>query len=169
MNSTWEGPSKSARKRAMHALQALGAALLEVSERQWHELLGEYPDLIEELRIAKAMDASSAKQRQLRHLGKLLEQTDHAAIEDQLARLNKPAQEDKALLHAAEAARAALLDGDTLTLNEFCQQHPQACPTTLTSLLNAARREHAAGAPPKSARLLFRYLRDLLKAPRPPN
>lgn len=162
----WEGPSKSARKRAMHALQALASALVELSERQWREVLSEHPELIEELRITKGMDASSAKQRQLRHLGKLLEQIDHTVIQEQLGRINKPAQEDKALLHAAEAARDTLMSGDANTLADFCRQHDRADAQQLATLLGAARHERATGAVPKNARLLFRCLRELLSAER---
>jgi ribosome-associated protein len=81
-----ERPSKSARKRDMHRLQALGVELLSLRPSAWARL-----PLSEALRVAlretQAITSHGARRRQLQFLGRLMRDEDGDAIAQALARL----------------------------------------------------------------------------------
>ena len=82
-------PSKSARKRAAHAAQKLGEALIElkVTQLQTLQLPEElYAAILEAQRIRKSR-GGSARQRQ--YIGKLMRDIDPAPIEAALAAKGK--------------------------------------------------------------------------------
>ncbi|MGH6610099.1 MAG: ribosome biogenesis factor YjgA [Burkholderiaceae bacterium] len=80
-----ERPSKSELKRQMHALQALGAQLVDLNREQLARL-----DLPEELReavqFAHTIKSREARRRQMQYLGKLMRQVDANAIRTALER-----------------------------------------------------------------------------------
>jgi len=160
-----DAPSKSARKREMHALQDLASALSALSDRQLRKLPPKAQDetFLEELRIARSMQASGARQRQLRFLAKLLEHMDCEPLREHLETLNRPQQDDKRLHHAAETARDRLLTQGIGALEEFCVQFPAADTQRLRQLIAQHQREAAQQRPPVASRQLFRYLRDLMR------
>jgi ribosome-associated protein len=56
-----------------------------------------------------------------------------------------------------------LLTGGDHDLNTLVAEHPDADRPKLRQLIRDARKEQQAEAPPRSARLLFKYLRELLE------
>lgn len=75
-----ERPSKSSRKRAAHAAQALGERLIQLKESEWAKL--PLPDtLLDALRAAKRIKARGGLARQKQYIGKLMRELDTAAIE----------------------------------------------------------------------------------------
>jgi len=75
-----ERPSKSSRKRAAHAAQALGERLIGLKESEWAEL--PLPEtLLDALRAAKRIKARGGLARQKQYIGKLMRDLDTAAIE----------------------------------------------------------------------------------------
>ncbi|HEY9037055.1 MAG TPA: ribosome biogenesis factor YjgA [Pseudomonadales bacterium] len=153
-------PSRSQRKRDHHALIELARALAQLSDRVRKGLdLDE--SLHEPLQLASTMKPSSARERQLRYIAKLLEKIDHAAISDCLQEREKPSREKVALHHQAEAWRDRLLAEDQ-ALDELLDAYPRAERSLLQTLILEARQQAAANRPPKAARQLFRQLRDLV-------
>jgi len=75
-----ERPSKSSRKRAAHAAQALGERLIQLKESEWAQL--PLPEtLLDALRTAKRIKARGGLARQKQYIGKLMRDLDTAAIE----------------------------------------------------------------------------------------
>lgn len=98
-----EKPSKSARKRAAHAAQALGERLVGLRRDELAAL--PLPDLLREaIETAQQLRARGALARQRQFIGKLMREVDLAAIEDALAageRLRRP-RPRKALTDSAK-------------------------------------------------------------------
>ena len=75
-----ERPSKSSRKRAAHAAQALGERLIQLKESEWAKL--PLPEtLLDALRTAKRIKARGGLARQKQYIGKLMRDLDIVAIE----------------------------------------------------------------------------------------
>ena len=72
-------PSKSQRKRDTHALQALGAQLVELPSAQLVHL--ELPDVLREAVLAvQGMRSHGARTRQMQYIGRLMRQLDSAVL-----------------------------------------------------------------------------------------
>jgi len=81
-----ERPSKSARKRAAHAAQALGEQLISLKESDLSRL--PLPEtLLEAVRAARRIKARGGLARQKQYIGKLMRDLDTAQIEEALANL----------------------------------------------------------------------------------
>jgi ribosome-associated protein len=79
-------PSKSSRKRAAHAAQALGERLIALKEADLARLpLPE--NLLDAVREARRIKARGGLSRQKQYIGKLMRDLDTAAIEDALENL----------------------------------------------------------------------------------
>jgi ribosome-associated protein len=79
-----EKPSKSARKRAAHAAQALGEHLIGLRRDELAAL--PLPDRLREaIETAQSLRARGALARQRQFIGKLMREVDLGAIEDALA------------------------------------------------------------------------------------
>ena len=155
-------PSRSQRKRDHHALIELARALAHLSDRVRKGLdLDE--SLHDPLQLASTMKPSSARERQLRYIAKLLEKIDHATIRACLQEREKPSREKVALHHQAETWRDRLLAEDQ-ALNELLEAYPHAERSMLQTLILEARQQALANRPPKAARQLFRQLRNLVTA-----
>jgi ribosome-associated protein len=81
-----ERPSKSSRKRAAHAAQALGERLIALKESDLVRL--PIPEnLLDAVREARRIKARGGLARQKQYIGKLMRDLDTAAIEDALQSL----------------------------------------------------------------------------------
>src|SRR5690554_7960959 len=81
-----EGPSKSQRKRDMHALQDIGKQLTELKNSQLANI--ELPDELREAIIEmERMHKREAKRRQLQRIGRLMQLVDGEDIAAQLVGL----------------------------------------------------------------------------------
>jgi ribosome-associated protein len=155
-----ERPSKTQRKKEMHALQALGQQLVDLSRDQLARV--ELPDeLREAIDFAHRVTSHEGRRRHLQYIGKLMRQVDADAIRAAIGRATGESRAAVAQMHLAERWRDRLLDDDA-ALTAFMAERPGADLQWLRSTIRAARREHAAGQPPKHARALYRWLHDEL-------
>jgi len=151
--------SKTRKKREMHELQALGAALAELSESQLKEMrLGE--DLLEALLEAKRIRSHEAKRRQMQYIGRLMREVDPAPIRSRLAELEGSSAQATARHRRLETWRERLL-GDDEALTAFAAEHPGADLQALRTLIRNARKEQKEGKPPRAYRELFRVLKEI--------
>ncbi|OGT19873.1 MAG: hypothetical protein A2V90_02075 [Gammaproteobacteria bacterium RBG_16_57_12] len=152
--------SKSQLKRDMDALQLLGVSLVKLSDAQLRTI--PLPEaLLEAVQLARGLKANEGYRRQLQYIGKLMRQLDPEPIRQALATQQGRQQQNAARLHRLEQWRNRLLsEGDT-ALAELLASHPAADHQQLRQLIRSAQQESATGKPPKSARLLFKYLREL--------
>jgi ribosome-associated protein len=111
------------------------------------------------LLAAKGM-SRAALQRQYRYLSSLLAREDVAALRVALADALQPHAEEVAALHAAEQLRDSLLAADEVQLAALVERLPEADRMQLLQLVRDTKKERDLGKPPRSARQLFRYLRQ---------
>ena len=155
------GPSKSSLKRESAALQDLGQELLELPEDRLARL--ELPEALHEaVRVGRSITAHGGLRRQRKFIGKLLRGLDAEPIRAGLAALRGKSAEQTRLQHQCERWRDRILsEGDT-AVNVFVAEHPDAERQKLRQLARDGQHERDAGKPPRAARLLFRYVRDVL-------
>jgi ribosome-associated protein len=157
------GPSKSQLKRDSHALQDLGDELMKLTPEQLARL--DLPEeLAEAVRIGRGITAHGGLRRQRKFIGKLLRQMDAEPIRAGLAALRNESADAVRLQHLCERWRDRMLAEGDAAVNEFVGDHPEADRQKLRQLVREGKREKEAGKPPRAARLLFRYLREVLGA-----
>jgi ribosome-associated protein len=157
------GPvSKTRRKQEMHELQALGAALVELTEAQLRGL-----ELDEDLRRAVAearrITSHEARRRQMQYIGRLMRDVDPAPIRARLEAIEGGSAESTARHKRLEQLRERLR-GDDAALTGFHASHPGADAQALRTLIRNARREQKEGRPPRAFRELFRALKAIAEA-----
>ncbi len=155
--------SKTRRKADMHALQDLGATLVELDTRRFDALAAEValPDrLAEAVREARTITAWGGRKRQMQYIGKLMRDVDPLPIR---RRLDAWAQG-----HALEAAQARALErwrdrllSEADALDALAAEYPRLDRPRLRALVARARDERERGGPPHAFRELYRALKDL--------
>ena len=160
MHNGNEPVSKTKQKQAMHELQALGEALLDLPQSQL-DALGLPDALARALREAKTITSHGARRRQIQYIGRLMRDVDPAPVRERLALLRGESAQASARHKRLEQWRARLLEDDT-ALTEFAALYPRADTQALRALIRNARREIAEHKPPRAQRELFRLLRDSL-------
>ncbi len=156
--------SKTKRKQEMHALQALGAALIELPEAQVRQL--EIPENLKNAVLeAKRIKSHEAKRRQVQYIGRLMRDADPEPIRARLAALEGHSAQDAARHRRLEAWRERLIADDE-ALTEFAATFPAADLQALRTLVRNARKEAKESKPPRAYREIFRLIKDA--AARPP-
>lgn len=156
-------PSKTQRKKAMHALQALGEELVDLSGEQLAKF--DLPDnLREAIAQARHITAHEARRRQGQYIGKLMRDLDPDLIREQLDRIKGVSAAAVAHLHRLERWRERLLEDDE-ALAAFATEHPDCDVQQLRQLLRNARRERDEGRPPKAFRQIYQMLKDIIPQP----
>lgn len=157
------GPSKSERKRQMHALQKLGRELAEMPDAQRAKFtLSE--DLHHALDVYNRIRQGEGRRRQLQYIGKAMRKLDQQLLEQEL---EAQRAESALTLQASQEAdewRNALIDGDKTTLEAFIEHCPGVDIQRLRQLTRQCQKEKAGGKPPANARKLFELVRDALNA-----
>ena len=153
-----EIPSKTRRKRDMHALQALGAALVGLSEAHLARMT--LPaELAQAVHEARRIASHEARRRQVQYIGRLMRELDAAPIRAQLAAMRGGSSAERARHQRLEHWRARLMEDDR-ALTEFAHAHAPGDLQQLRALIRNARREQAEGRAPRAYRELFRVLRE---------
>jgi ribosome-associated protein len=152
--------SKTRRKRRMESLQKLGESLLGLDDDSL-EQLGLPEELLSALQLARRISAHGARRRQLQYIGKLMREVDTAPVEAAIqSRSHQDATHTRAF-HLLEELRETLIIGGDAGLATVLEHFPRADRGHLRKLARQARAERDAKQPPRAARLLFRYLREL--------
>ena len=155
------GPSKSARKRESHSLQDLGEVLVRLSDEVLDAL--DLPEgLREALTVAKGISAHGGYRRQMKYIGKLLRTIDSVPIHEKLAELRGEGVRATRLHHESERWRDDMLAVGVIEVDRFLGIYPEAERQKLRSLVVGAQGEQASSKPPRSSRLLFKYIREIL-------
>ena len=143
----------------MHALQALGAALVELADAELDRI--ELPEeLAAAVREAKRIRSHEGRRRQLQYIGRLMREVDPEPIRAQLDALAGQSAEAAARHRRLEALRERLM-GDDGALTDYVASHAGADLQALRTLIRNARREQQEGRPPRAYRELFRLLKTL--------
>jgi ribosome-associated protein len=155
-----DAPSKTQRKREMHELQDLGAALVELDLKRLASL--DLPEsLVDAIALARRTRQHEARRRQMQFIGRLMRDIDAAPIRAALAAWAEGPKRERARFAFLERWRDRVLeDGDGL--QAFLDAHPAAPREALSQLVVQARAERARGAVPAKARALFRELKRIV-------
>lgn len=151
--------SKSQIKREMQALRDLGKELVDLPVSVLKKIdLSEA--VYEAVMLAQGLKREALR-RQLQHIGKLLREEDEVAIRQALAQIAQPQRNEVRAFHEIERWRDKLISGDDQVINQLVEQFPTAERQQLRTLVRNARKESELDKPPKSSRLLFKYLKEL--------
>jgi ribosome-associated protein len=150
--------SKTKRKQEMHELQALGVALVALSESQLHGMSLE-DRLLQAILEAKRITSHEGRRRQMQYIGRLMRDADAEPIRSKLAAVEGHSAQGVAHHRRLEAWRERLMEDDE-ALTEFATAYPGADLQELRALLRNARKEAKEGKPPRAYRELFRFLKN---------
>ena len=154
-------PNKTQIKKEMAALFALGEEMSELSVAQVTSL--ELPDNIHKAIIeVSKMPHKGARKRLLKFITGQLHKIDLEPILEKLARIKNKSAHGVREHHIVERWRDRLVKGGHEALTAFLNEQPDADRQHLRQLLRNIQKEEEANKPPKSARLLYRYLKTLL-------
>ncbi|MDZ7827238.1 MAG: ribosome biogenesis factor YjgA [Gammaproteobacteria bacterium] len=152
------GPSKSQRKREMHALRDLGERIRDLPRSQRDALPLSDP-------MRRAMDefdrihSREARRRHLSFVGKLMRSEDLDAIGKAMDRFDAATAVAGRELHQLESWRNALIESDA-ALSDFLDAHPGTDRPRLRNAVRNARRERERGEERRHFRGLFQLLRE---------
>ena len=154
-------PSKSARKRAAHAAQDLGEALVRLRDAELDAL--QLPEALgEAIRAARHITSRAGAARQRQYIGKLMRAVDVEPIRAALAAHSERAARESERFKRVSAWRERLIAEGPTALAELARWRPDLDRAQWARRVSAAqterRRSAGAGA---AARELFRALRTL--------
>jgi ribosome-associated protein len=154
-------PSKSARKRAAHAAQDLGEALIGLKDAELDAL--ELPERLREaLREARRIGSRAGLARQRQYIGKLMREIDPRPIRATLAARSERDARETQRFKLAESWRERLLESPESALDELARLRPELDRGHWRQLVDAAADERHRPGATGARRELFRALRALL-------
>jgi ribosome-associated protein len=153
-----EIPSKTQKKQAMHELQALGEALVDLPDSSLASI-SMPSSLAQAIAEARRITSRPGRRRQLQYIGRLMRDLDPEPLRAGLERLAGRSAAEAARHRRLEELRGRLLEDDD-ALTEYAREHPAADLQMLRTLIRNARREQKEGRPPRAFRELFRVLRE---------
>ena len=154
-------PNKTRIKKDMAVLFALSQELAELPSTQLKAL--ELPDILHKaLTEASGMPHKSARKRLLKFITGQLNKIDIDPYLERLARMKSQSAHAVREHHIAERWRARLINDGNAALTELLNDHPHADSQQLRQLIRNVKKETELAKPPKSSRLLYRYLKLLL-------
>ena len=152
--------SKSEIKREMHRLQDFGQKIVEMSKHQRSRL-----PLTDELKDAmvladKILNKHEALRRHIRHIAKILSETDLEPIYQALDVMANKHQQESVKHTKLESLRDALIEGDNDEIESLLTENPEMERQKLRQLIRQAAKEVKAEKPAKYFKELFSYLKS---------
>ncbi|MFI3221095.1 MAG: ribosome biogenesis factor YjgA [Methylococcales bacterium] len=155
-------PNKTQIKKEMATLFTLSEELSALSAVQIKSL--ELPEIIDKAVIeATKMSHTGARKRLLKYIAGHLHKIDVDPILERLARIKNTSVHAVREHHIAEHWRDKLIAEGNEALTEFLYEYDHADRQQLRQLMRNAQKEAELAKPPKSSRLLYQYLKSLLK------
>ena len=155
-------PNKTQIKKDMAALFALSEEISELAPAQLKNL--ELPESIYKALVeVSGMPHKGARKRLLKFITGQLHKIDIEPILEKLARMKNKSAHAVREHHHVERWRDKLIAEGNEALTELLNEQPHADRQQLRQLLRNAQKEAEAAKPPKSSRLLYRYLKKLFE------
>lgn len=151
--------SKSEIKRDAEELKRLGAELVDLGKNALEKIPLD-DDLRAAIELAQRIK-KEGRRRQMQLIGKMLRQRDDEPIRQALDKLKNRHNQQVALFHKLEQLRDRLIEEGDDAVPDVLNLWPQADRQQLRSLIRNAKKEKEGNKAPKSARLIFQYLREL--------
>ncbi len=155
-------PNKTQIKKEIAVIFAMAEEICELAPAQVAEF--NLPEGVETALLdAGKMGKNAARKRLLKYITGQLRVLDTQAIQEKLARLKNMSAHAVREHHQAERWRDQLVaDTGNQQLTLFISEYPDADSQHLRQLQRNAQKEAKEGKPPKSARLLYKYLKGLV-------
>ncbi len=158
--------SRSQKKRDAENRQKLGEKLAALSEEQLKRF--HLPDeLSEALREARMIKSHGARRRQMQRIGNLMRSVDPEPIQSMMDQVDHLTVSRRSSFHQLEHWRDQLIAHHPGTLNTIAESYPGVDFQYVRQLIRNAAKEKKQRKTPKSARLLFQYLRELTEKTSP--
>ena len=154
--------SKSEIKRDAEELKHLGVELVKLGKNALDKIPLD-ADLRAAIELAQRIKMEG-RRRQLQLIGKMLRQRDVDPIRQALDKLKNRHNQQVVVFHKLEQLRDRMVDGSDEAIEEVMNLWPDADRQQLRSLIRNAKKEKEGNKPPKSARLIFQYLRELAES-----
>jgi len=153
-------PNKTQIKKEIAGLFEMGEKMSELSPAQLSTL--ELPANIHKaVAEVSGMPQKGARKRLLKYIAGQLHKIDVNEFTEKLARIENKSAHAVREHHIVERWRDRLLAESNEALSELLDDYPQADRQRLRQLVRNAQKESETNKPPKSSRLLYRYLKTL--------
>ena len=136
-----ERPSKSKRKREVHAITDLGEKLMLIPDSQLQTL--PYPIIIDAITTCKKIKKGNARKRQIQFIGKQLRKIDLDIVHQLVDRFDASSRTHLTHFHMLETWRDRLIEQDGTVLAEIIQSLPSIDKQHLRQLTRNAINEKA--------------------------
>lgn len=156
-------PSKSEIKREAHKLQELGKNIFALSNKQRAQL-PLTTELVNAFEEAKRISSKEALRRHFQYIGKLIRNTDIAALENALDKLGATPKDKSRKILALETLTQRLIEEDIDLSEVFIEQHPGTDRKKLRQLIRNAKKQatpdEKTNLKVHAAHKLFEYLKQ---------
>ncbi|MGR8980960.1 MAG: ribosome biogenesis factor YjgA [Gammaproteobacteria bacterium] len=154
-------PNKTRIKKEMAALFDLGEELSKLPSLQLNTF--ELPENIHKAVVdVSGMPHTGARKRLLKYIAGQLHKIDVEPILEKMARFKNKSAHAVREHHLAERWRDRLIKEGNDALTKFLDDYAGADNQRLRQLMRNAQKEAEALKPPKSSRILYRYLKDII-------
>ncbi|GAB5382495.1 MAG: ribosome biogenesis factor YjgA [Aliiglaciecola sp.] len=157
-----EFKSKTQLKQESQAIQKLGESLVDLGA----SALAKIPlddELSEAIQLARKINRKKdGFRRQLQLIGKMMRHRDCAPIQTALDQLQMSHLLQTQKFHHIEQARDRVLDLGDDGINSLVAEHPDLDRQKLRQLVRQANKQKEQNKPPKAAREIFQYLKDVI-------
>jgi ribosome-associated protein len=155
-------PNKTRIKKDIAELFALGETLSKLSITHLKSL--ELPENIHKAVSEVAdMPHTGARKRLLKYIAAQLHKIDISEIQEQLDRIQSKSAHAVREHHIVEHWRDKLISEGNQALTELFDEQPTVDLQQIRQLLRNIKKETDTNKPPRSARLLYRYLKTLFQ------
>jgi len=157
-------PNKTRIKQEISAILTMAEEICQLSPAQVAEF--DLPENIENaIRDATKLGQNSARKRLLKYITAQLRNIDTDAVQEKLARIQNRSAHAVREHHQSERWRDQLLtDNGAQLLTQFITEFPAADSQHIRQLQRNAQKEAKEEKPPKSARLLYKYLKEIISS-----
>lgn len=157
-----EFKSKTQLKQESLAIQKLGESLVELGAAA----LAKIPldnELSEAILLARKINRKKdGFRRQLQLIGKMMRHRDCVPIQTALDQLQLSHQIQTQKFHHIEQARDRILEQGDDAINTLIAEHPNLDRQKLRQLSRQANKQKEQSKPPKAAREIFQYLKEII-------
>ncbi len=153
--------SKSEKKREVTALQKLGEKLINLSKEQIKNIEMD-EELSEAILFGKTIKKKEAFRRHKQFIGSIMRSVDIEPVKKALEQIEFGIQVKNEDFKKTESYRDRLIEGDSKVLEEILTEYPDGDRQHIRQLIRNAINEKKKNKPPKTSRVLFRYLKELI-------
>ncbi len=155
-------PNKTQIKKVYASLFALGEEMSKLSAAHLRSI--ELPEAIHKaVTEVGTMPHTGARKRLLKFISGQLYKIDIEPIMERLNRIKNQSAHAVREHHIAERWRDRLIAEGNEALTELLDEYPQADAQHIRQLMRNVQKETTTAQPPKSTRLLYRYLKTLVQ------